>query len=728
MPVKQIALLAIFALLLVLLPAVPPTVATEEPQSVILEVDGNPHEYKDFIEKYHPFIEVLQVYDTLFTGLAVRGKAHQLEKIETESFIRKSYPVQTYRTNTEDSISFLKKSPFFTTGTGAEYTGKGVKIGVIDTGIDYTHPDLSANFKGGFDLVDLDDNPMETLAEQGMPTLHGSHVAGIIAADGKMKGVAPGAELYGYRALGPGGMGTSIQVIAALEKAVKDGMDIINMSLGSSVNGPDWPTSAAVNRAIDHGVSVVVANGNEGPDNWTVGSPATSDKAISVGASTPPITTPYLYDQLHNKKIPLALLMGSALWDLQKKYPIVHRSMEEGDIRDARGKIVLLERGAVPFSQKARAAEKAGAAAVVIYNNEKGTFHGSVDDGKKPIGIPVAAISQADGKWLIDNAQDEEWIETVYEEKQDLMAEFSSRGPVTVNWEIKPEIVAPGASITSTVPGGYQELQGTSMAAPHVAGGLALVKQAHPDWSHDQLKGALLTTALPVNDEQGNRYDPIIQGMGRMQVAKAIKTETILHNPLLTFGKIEKMKEHHVYKLKIENTTKKEKEYYFDMAEQKQGMRWDLPASFTIPPGETATIPIKLSVTGSLLDKGIHQGWLTLKQEDLSYHLPYLFLIKEADYPKAMGVEFSLKAFTDEEYQFRMYLPEGAEKLSVDLYNPETLRFDRTIVELKDQQPGLIEGALDKREVGKKGQYLANVIIRTDRDHKYSYPTMINIE
>ncbi len=729
--VKHIVCVLVLAILLTFTPSAQSSAEIEESQSLIVEVDGDPHAYKELIEKYHPFIEVLQVYDTLFTGLAVRGKAHQLEKIETEDFVRKSYPVQTYQATAENSVDFLKQGAFFQSEAGSEYTGKGVKVGVIDTGIDYTHPDLAASYQGGFDVVDLDDDPMETQVDQGMPTIHGSHVAGIIAARGKMKGVAPEAELYGYRALGPGGMGTSVQVIAALEKAVKDGMDIINMSLGSSVNGPDWPTSAAVNQAIEKGVSVVVANGNEGPENWTVGSPATSDKAISVGASKPPMTTPSLYDQLHDKTIDLNLFMGSVPWDLEKKYPIVHRKLENGKIEDARGRIVLIERGTVPFADKARAAEKAGAEAVVIYNNEKGSFAGSIDDGNEPIAIPVVSVSEKDGQWLKKNAAVKEtWLETNYQKEQDLMASFSSRGPVTVNWEIKPEIVAPGAAITSTVPGGYQELQGTSMAAPHVAGGLALVKQAHPDWSHEQLKGALLTTALPVNDEKGNRYDPIVQGMGRMRIDAAINTDTILFNPLISFGKIEERKQTGTYELLVENISDRPQEFRFDIPKQQLGLRWELPKAVTVEAGEKKEIPITLSVTNTMLEDGIHQGWLTLQRDsgEEAYRLPYLFVVNEAEYPKAMGVEFAIKPFTDDQYQYRMYLPEGAEKLTVDLYNPSTLRYDRTILELQNQEPGLVEGVLEKRNIGKKGQYLANIIIKTDKEHQYSYPTTLQIE
>src|SRR5699024_488975 len=112
-----------------------------------------------------------------------------------------------------------------------EYTGKGIKDGDIDTEIYYTHPESKVNYRRGYDLVDLDEDPMETLPGQVIPTQHGSHVAGIIAGNGFLNGVAPDAEIYAYRALGPGGMGTSVQIIAAMEQAARDGMDIINLSL-----------------------------------------------------------------------------------------------------------------------------------------------------------------------------------------------------------------------------------------------------------------------------------------------------------------------------------------------------------------------------------------------------------------------------------------------------------------------------------------------------------------
>src|SRR5699024_8168196 len=274
-----------------------------ESVSVIIEVEGDANEHAAYLEDEYPLIEVVEVYDTLFEGLALQGKERELEKLESLDFIKNMHAVQTYTTLTESSALPFDAdavSPGHLNDTS--YTGQGVKVGVIDTGIDYGHADLEKNYAGGYDVVDLDDDPMETLPEEGMPTLHGTHVSGIIAADGELQGVAPDAEVYGYRALGPGGMGTSVQVIAALEQAVKDDMDILNLSLGNAVNGPDYPTSQAVNKAADLGVAVVVANGNSGPDNWTVGAPATASGALAVGAASEREQLPFLYEPEEDKK------------------------------------------------------------------------------------------------------------------------------------------------------------------------------------------------------------------------------------------------------------------------------------------------------------------------------------------------------------------------------------------------------------------------------------------
>ena len=173
-------------------------------------------------------------------------------------------------------------------------------------------------YKGGRDLVDGDQDPMETRGQGDQSTIHGTHVAGIIAANGKMKGVAPGAEVIAYRALGPGGTGNTEQVLGAIEAAIEDKVDVLNLSLGNDVNGPDLPISIALNKAVESGIVAVTSNGNSGPAVWTVGSPGTAEKAISVGASTPPMIVPYMKVGLGSKKkmIQLMPMQGTTPWEL----------------------------------------------------------------------------------------------------------------------------------------------------------------------------------------------------------------------------------------------------------------------------------------------------------------------------------------------------------------------------------------------------------------------------
>lgn len=714
----------IFIFIIIMLPADASAMADQTNEaSVIIEVDGNPAERKSYFSTYHPYIEVVATYDKLFNGLALKGDPKRFEKIESLDFIKAVHPVTTYETQLEP-LKQTENSVMPSDFNRTSYTGKGVQVAVIDTGIDYEHPDLVKNFAGGYDLVDLDDDPMETKASEGMPTMHGTHVAGIIAADGELKGVAPDADIHAYRALGPGGMGTSVQVIAALEQAVDDGADIINLSLGNTVNGPDFPTSVAVNRAVDLGVPVVIANGNNGPDNWTIGSPATAANALSVGATSTPQTVPYLVESLEDKTIPLTEMDGSKRWELSKRYDV-----ERFNGQNVQGKIALMERGKNPFSEMAKQAQEAGAVAALIYNHEPGRFQGTMSDTEDALQIPVASIAQKDGEWLIHNAQDKSlYLETDYETTERSIADFSSRGPVTVNWDLKPEVSAPGTNILSTVPEGYQELQGTSMAAPQVTGAMALLMEAHPDWPIEELTGALKTTAESIKDDRADPFDPIIQGVGNIQPEKAINTETIIENPLLSFGKISDYQETKTRDIKIENKSDEPQTYSFTIPKKQKGLTWKLPSRFTLDKGETKKLPVELAVNRNQIEAGIHQGWLTLNQSDEQYQLPYLFVNKTADYPKAMGFDFSLKPFSDDTYAYQLYLTDTAERIEVVLYHPQTLMYERKLLQSEDVIVGLNEGFLDQSELGKPGQYLAVINVKLENGDIESYQTDIFIE
>ena len=178
-----------------------------------------------------------------------------------------------------------------TDSNGQSVTGHGIVVAVIDTGIDYTHPDLGGGFGpsykviGGFDFVNNDSDPMD---DNG----HGTHVSGIIGANGgTFKGIAPDVKLLAYKALGSDGYGKSSDVLAAIDRAMdpngdgstSDHVAVISMSLGGPGDEDD-PLCQAVDDAVDAGVVVVTAAGNDGPSMGTVGSPGSAPEAITVGA------------------------------------------------------------------------------------------------------------------------------------------------------------------------------------------------------------------------------------------------------------------------------------------------------------------------------------------------------------------------------------------------------------------------------------------------------------
>ncbi len=720
---------AIYAFMIIIICSMfflPNNLAYAEEQSIIIEVDGDPHERKTYLERYFPGIDVIKTYDTLFQGIALKAPPEKLKKLQNISFIKTVHPVRTYETQHISSLDQLEDGQvvFPESLHDTTYTGKGVKVGIIDTGIDYHHPDLSANYKGGYDLVDLDEDPMETQGDQSVATSHGTHVAGIIAANGKLKGVAPEADIYAYRALGPGGVGSSVHVIAALEQAVKDGVDVINLSLGNSVNGPDYPTSMAVNRASDLGIAMVIANGNDGPDVWSIGAPATATNALSVGATTHERKAPSLDIGVNADDISLAEMHGSIPWELTKDYEIEDLN-DEADLVD---KIAISERDDISFFEKAQKAEQAGAVALIIYNYESDLIQGSIE-GDEPIGIPVAIMPRADALHIQEQMLKETvYARSKYEQVNKQVAPFSSRGPVAVNWNIKPDILAPGTNIVSTVPGGYQAQQGTSMAAPHVAGGVALLKEAHPQWTNEQIIGALKTTANPVMTMDSEQENVMSQGMGDIDIQEAINTRTIIMNPLLSFGKTNNTyRQSETIHVTIENTTTDDQHYYFSMPKHQPGLTWDLPQSFTVEAQERKDVPVTLHMTTQQLKEDIHQGMLTLNQGTEQYHLPYLFVNNTADYPRAMGLEFSMKMFDRDMYTYKLYVADDVEEISIQLYDPDTLLYDRQLLKIDEPIMGMNEGELRESQVGEPGYYMAfiNVILK---DGTYeTYQTEVHI-
>lgn len=640
----------------------------DEWEIAILEVEPSKVEaVEQMIQKQYPDVTVRHIYKTAMSGMSVRGKRSAAAGLQKIPGVIRVTPASTYTMDVSESVPFIggHEARSYFDSTGARLTGKGVRIGIIDTGIDYTHPDLRRNYKGGFDAIDGDNDPMEATSKGA--TSHGSHVAGIIAANGKFRGVAPDAEIYAYRALGPGGRGSTETVLAAIEKAIEDKVDILNLSLGNDVNGPDWPTSRALNRATQRGIVAVTASGNSGPALWTVGSPGAAEDSISVGASTSDISIPYL--KTSGREVRLGLFEGSPPWSLQQASFVYAGMGKKEDMKHVTGKVVLVERGDLTFSEKVKHAEEAGASAVLIYNNAPDLFFGVV----KGVHIPCAAISGADGEWL--RRQPSPLIRMTVKKEKDTIAPFSSRGPVTVTWGIKPDVVAPGVGITSTIPGGYGAQAGTSMAAPHVAGAAALLKQAHPTWKPEQIKAALMNSAklLYKNEDLYHVYE---QGAGRIQLGAALKMETLLYPASIPLGLVLKKNSPVSRKqmVTIDNVSEKEQKVTFSTPSFISGIQWKMPHTLYVKPHETKKVMIEALLTPSFLEKGLHEGYVHVTAGAHRTAVPYMFFVEEPNYPRIMGFQFA-KGDAPNTYKYSMYLPGGADEMGIVLYNPVTFHY-----------------------------------------------------
>ncbi len=394
---------------------------------------------------------------------------------------------------------------------------------------------------------------------------HGTHVSGVIVGkDDTITGVAPNAQLVSMKIFSDTMTSAYTSwILAALEDCVILGVDVINMSLGTacgfSRESDEEMISDVYDRLRELGVSVVVAasnsyssaygsekNGNlpltSNPDIGTVGSPSTYKGSLSV-ASINGEKTPYIlngdsiiyfveaFNSASKEKDFFEEILKDGQASMEMEYVVIPGSGRPVDYTglDMTGKIALVRRGATTFEEKATAAQRAGAAAVIIYNNVAGDI--KMNAGKT--NIPLCSISQDDGEKLA--AQGGGVLKIAKDQKSGpFMSDFSSWGP-TPSLEIKPEITAHGGNILSAVTGGtYDRLSGTSMASPNMAGVVALMRQfvieQYPEMATDPVAVSaivnrlLMSTADIIYNQIGLPYAVRKQGAGLANLTDASTT------------------------------------------------------------------------------------------------------------------------------------------------------------------------------------------------------------
>ena len=524
---------------------------------------------------------------------------------------------------------------------GQAHAGEGVKVAVVDSGIFVRH-DAAGNYTGnpcfddtgytapaGYPKGDTRFTNNKVLVARFYPrpydppapgddqaiqgrsdsSPHGTHVAGTIACDANtpvtfqgahlnISGVAPRAYLMNYRVFYQStspedfqnGNAYTVELVEAIDDAVKDGADVISNSWGSSYqNTLAWPDPMiqAADNAVDAGVVMVFANGNSGSSTSTAISPAISPKVIGVGAVTkdttivqgsisvtapapvpanltglpfggagfgPQVTStvgPAEYVPAENVSTAATnKSLGCSLPGDASPYPA-------GSLT---GKIALVQRGTCTFSEKVFNAQRGGAIAAFIYNSAAG------GDALMTMGpgahaaevtIPSWFLRRTDGLNMVAFANAHpgaaqakfEYSPHTAANPGDVVAGFSSRGP-SQDKLIKPDVAAPGVDVLSSGYGGgsfpqpfvgFGSASGTSMATPHVAGSAALLLQLHPGWKPWQVKSALMTTATEdvwLNTAQTVRAGLLDRGAGRIDLTKAGNPGLTVDQPSLSGGEL----------------------------------------------------------------------------------------------------------------------------------------------------------------------------------------------
>ncbi|MGU3443368.1 S8 family peptidase [Bacillus cereus] len=665
------------------------------------------------IKEKAPGAKIKEVYNTLFSGFSISVPGDQITSLASLPEVKAVYPNLTYKLHETSKSTTNEEAPNIggpTIGapeawnlkdpSGKPLDGKGMKVAIIDSGVDYTHPDLKANYIGGYDTVDEDSDPMDG-------NVHGTHVAGIIAGNGKIKGVAPNASILAYRVMNDGGTGTTDDIIQGIERAIQDGADVLNLSLGQDLNVPDQPVTLTLERTAKLGVTTVVSNGNDGPKPWSVDAPGNASSVISVGASTVSIPFP-TFQVAGSSKTYQGLPLSKSDFPIGNDSPLVYvgyGNPSDYAKQDVKGKFALILQGTSSTLVKAEQAKQAGALGVLLISNEKEINMMPEYFSREHLAIPVMQLSNTNGeelKTLITKRKKN--IKIGQPKQTELIGNFSSRGPSQGSWLIKPDVVAPGVQITSTVPrGGYESHNGTSMAAPQVAGAVTLLRQMHPDWTTEQLKAALANNAKTLHDVNENTYPVMAQGSGLINIPKAAQTNVLVKPNNVSFGLIKPNsgKVKLTQNVTLQNLSSKKKSFSTRVelldANTKTKVKASVPSSISIQPNSSTEKPFTITVDSSL-PQGVYTGNVYVKEQGAKeeIRIPFTFSIDPKDYKRIDGLEIINSTFSpngdhvldDNLINYYLVAPVDDVTLHANLVTKERVTYQGIIHQAKNATPG----------------------------------------
>jgi len=601
-------------------------------------------------------------FDTLWNGLSVKIDPDSLGKLARIPGVAALYPVVSF--SVPDPVPSDPDLGTALAMTGADiaqsvlgFTGDGIKVAVMDTGIDYHHPDLGGCFGPGCRVAMGWDFVGDDFGTTGIPAPdpdpddcqgHGTHVSGIVGANGVVTGVAPDVTFGAYRVFGCVGSTFADIMIAAMEMALADGMDVLNMSIGSSYQWPQYPTAQASDRLVNMGMVVVASIGNSGSTGtYSAGAPGVGKKVIGV-ASFDNTHSFQPYFEVDGTKIAYAGMSFADPAPTSGTEEIVYVGQgcdADAYLADPNGNVALISRGACDFREKALKAQAAGATAAVVHNNNPGNFNGTL--GEPHVAFPVVSISLADGLFI----QGLEPVDMIWTDQMDsfpnptggLISSFSSYG-LAPDLSLKPDIGAPGGSIYSTYvmeKSDYATLGGTSMASPHVAGAAALLLEAKPRTPSQAVRRILQNSADPapwsLNPGIGFLDHTHRQGAGMLDIDDAILATTLIQPGKLSLGEGEAGPTAHTFSIENKSSEAVTYDLSFESAIATTGT-WSDDLSFwltnefvdfnapsvTVPAGGTATANATIyPPTGP--DLGTYGGYIVFTPQGggQMYRVPY---------------------------------------------------------------------------------------------------------
>jgi subtilisin family serine protease len=643
--------------------AAPPAVAIDGPEASKVASASQQLDL-DAIERAGIWMNIQYRFVNALNGVSATVRPDQVAQLRAAPEVAGVYPVRRVfpAATVARHLAALGAAARPLSGGG---DGKGVTVALLDGPIDSAHPylhDLTSAWNAIAGKPQTGDPDSAAAA-------HATAMAGIVAGRGGpsgLEGVAPAASLVPIQVLEmqQGALaGTTATLLAGIDRALdpngdgnlSDHADVILAPLAEpfAAFGASAETVAA--QGVDRiGGVLVAAAGNDGATGGrfgTIASPAASPGWLAVGASDGRPSLPTVDVALgtngiqtgvdavpllgalapkSNTPLPLVLPAGPTESDRARAPADVVPGTDEGDFRApdgtslVSGKAVLLPRDGAPIAQRAAAAGAAGASALVLYGDggaPAGAF-GLDDRVKLPIavlpgdrGATAAATLLTGGAVVItfSTEHDDDNPEAGF------VTAFSSTG-LAFDDSVKPDLVAPGVAVTTAAPGArYMAESGTSVAAAQVAGVVALVRQAHPGWSPDVIRGALVGTASSVaGDAQGDGPAAVeAQGGGAVSPGRAVAAVVVAEPSSLTFGLARTAAVNVSRVLTLANTA--DSTAHVSLALTRDRAHDDAsvtlagaPSSIAIPPGSTAPVTLTLQVHGLPDQTSVIGGWIVV--------------------------------------------------------------------------------------------------------------------